>query len=140
MTQTEFDNCHAQIRMTAAEYRYVEEIPGVEMWWEGILWDADHPASQCPRPNPNEHERKCCTPPADKRTVQCALSSRHDGEHAALVATSTGESLNEPYLYWTAGLPGAREIRQPGNCHLGDTGESSMCHLPAGHPGQCRIA
>lgn len=121
------------------------------MWMRSQVWSRGGPTlssiraaalERCPlrKPsNPHVHYEKCTMPP-DRYTVTCVFAAGHGGdEHAALVGIFRDPS-KEPYLYWRPGIPGAREIRQPGLCARLDQSEPTgevFCLLPGDHPGDC---
>jgi hypothetical protein len=137
MAMSDFKTCSRRIKLTAEEYRYVEEIPGVEMWWFE-LGSPDHQVDQCQLPQADQqHFTVCYEPPADKYTVTCCQQEGHEGEHAALVGVFMETELDQ-YIFWQHGVPGARAIRQPGTCTAGD--EHECCQLFAGHHGDHLLA
>lgn len=133
-------SCCATIRLTRREYRYVAKIPGMQMWWENCYIKADHLADRC-RFGEQRHYERCCMP-ADKYEVRCVLAVGHDGDHAALVGVLPEDVALEPYIFWRAGVPGAREIRQPGTCLIDpspDAEDGACCQLFDNHPGPCLL-
>src|SRR5215813_9741096 len=40
--------CASSIRLLAREIEYVDETPGMDQWWKGIIVPADHEPRDCP--------------------------------------------------------------------------------------------
>lgn len=140
LIQTAADpRCAERVRLTRKEYTYTEEIPGLELWWTRVRTHADHKLENChlyPKPAVHQHS---CMQPTDKHLVQCMLEQDHQGEHATPVGFLASNTDKNAYIFWQAGVPGAREIRQPGSCpHLDhDSTTEDVCALFTDHPGVC---
>ncbi|WP_150241509.1 hypothetical protein [Nocardiopsis quinghaiensis] len=127
--------------MTRKEYTYVEETPGVSLWWEDAVFEPGHTEQRCPKGR-DRHWELCAVMPTKMRTtLSCALQYGHEGEHAATAGYVNENSGLDLYLFWTVGVPGAREIRQPGCCpHDGPGTPEECCTLFTDHVGDCTFA
>ena len=129
--------CTSTIRLTTKEYAYVEQIPGMRMWWEDCTVPADHHVRDCRRDR-GYHET-VCTAPKNKLEVGCRLALGHDGEHGALAGTVAEDSDFDAFIFWQTGKAGARTIKQPGCCPHYNEATGACCALFKDHPGACDI-
>ncbi|MEV6886034.1 hypothetical protein [Streptomyces sp. NPDC051135] len=133
------DLCLATLRVLPREATYVQETPGMTLFWEELAIEPPHPAERCPRGR-NEHYVACYAEmitPEVRSTLECTLMPAHDGAHAAEIGFSEdGVCDQDMWMSWQAGVPGARQIHQPGECRwaLGELG-TNPCVLFKDHPG-----
>ncbi len=80
--------------------------------------------------------------PEVRSTLRCALEPRHEDAHASEIGISDdGVCDTDMWMFWRSGVPGTREIRQPGTSHwgLGELG-TNPCVLFLSHGGKARCA
>jgi len=112
----------------------------VSLFWEELMIDPGHPVERCPRGR-NAHFGICfdeMITPEVRSTLRCELSPGHEDSHASLIGISDdGMDDQDMWMFWRAGVPGAREIRQPGGCDwgLGEIG-TNPCVLFRDHGGK----
>lgn len=108
------------------------------LFWEDLVIDPKHSAERCPRDR-NTHYGICyeeLITEEVRSTVACTLEPGHGDEHAAEIGFSDGMCSLDMWIFWRAGVPGAREIRQPRSCDwaVGEMGVNP-CLLFKEHPG-----
>ncbi|WP_328335737.1 MULTISPECIES: hypothetical protein [unclassified Streptomyces] len=111
----------------------------MSLFWEEMTIDPGHSAARCPRGS-NAHYGVCYDEmlTAEVRsTLSCDLEPGHEDAHASEIGISEdGLCDSDMWMFWRAGVPGAREIQQPGTCDwaIGEQGVNP-CVLFKRHPG-----
>ncbi|MEU9546682.1 hypothetical protein [Streptomyces mirabilis] len=92
----------------------------MSLFWEEMVIDPPHSPERCPRGR-NDHFATCydeMLTPEVRSTLVCTLEPGHEDAHAAEIGISDeGMCDQDMWLSWRAGVPGARQIHQPGTCN-----------------------
>lgn len=114
----------------------------MSLFWEEMSIDPGHPPERCPRGR-NAHFGICydeMITPAIRSTLEYKLAPGHEDAHVSEIGFSDdGVCDLGMWLFWRAGVPGARKIRQPRACEwaVGALG-TNACVLFTGHAGMHR--
>ncbi|MFF3734641.1 hypothetical protein ACFYXM_31220 [Streptomyces sp. NPDC002476] len=108
----------------------------MSLFWEELTIEPGRSARQCSRGEAS-HFRICyeeMLTPENRSTLECRLEPGHEGAHASEIGFSADGicDLDMWLCRWT-GVPGAREIRQPGACAF-ELGDQHSCPFQ-GHTG-----
>ncbi|MFH9426268.1 hypothetical protein [Streptomyces sp. NPDC017529] len=133
-------SCSKQLKILPRETAYVQETPGMSLFWEEVSIEPGHPPERCPRGR-DAHFGVCYAEMITEEVrsmLECGLEPGHEDAHAAEIGFSDdGVCDMDMWMFWRAGVPGAREIRQPGTCDW-EAGERgiNLCVLFRGHGGR----